>query len=99
MSCTIPTTGKPFSAFRFRPHQAAADVVYAAPSLAESAQAASAWSRMLSTASIEAARQGIRRIFVNLPASGSEGSVFHQVGFTLYAEEDIYCLSPEQTRS
>ena len=80
-----PHDGEAFVQLRYRPHQAAADVVYAAPSLEESPQATGAWSRILNAASIEAARQGIQRVFVNLPASGSEGDVFHQVGFTLYA--------------
>lgn len=82
--------GEGFIQVRYRPHQAAADVVFLAPSLEERRQAATAWAYLLDGAAVEAARHGIQRIFANLPESGAEVDVFHQSGFTLYAGEDIY---------
>jgi hypothetical protein len=87
-----PHDGEAFIQIHYRPHQAAADVSYLAPSLAEDRQATSAWLRLLDGACIEAAGRGIQRVFANLPESGAEVDVFHQAGFTLYAGENIYRL-------
>jgi hypothetical protein len=87
-----PRDGEAFIQVRYRPHQAAADVAYLAPTLTEDRRAASAWLRLLDGACIEAASRGIQRVFANLPESGAEMDVFHQAGFTLYAAEDIYRL-------
>ena len=84
--------GEGFIQVRYRPHQAAADVAFLAPSLEERQQAATAWAHLLDGAAVETARRGIQRIFANLPESGAEVDVFHQSGFTLYAAEDIYRL-------
>jgi hypothetical protein len=84
--------GEGFIQIRYRPHQAAADVAFLAPSLGEKRQAATAWAHLLDGAAVETARRGIQRIFANLPESGTEVDVFHQSGFTLYAGEDIYRL-------
>lgn len=83
--------GEAFIQVRYRPHQAAADVTFLAPSLSEHQRVATAWTHLLDGAGIEAAGQGIQRVFANLPTSGAEVDVFHQVGFTLYAEEEVYC--------
>jgi hypothetical protein len=63
--------------------------------LTEHQRAANAWAHLLDGACIEAARQGIQRVFGNLPAAGDEVDVFQRAGFTLYAEEDLYRLAPE----
>ncbi len=88
-----PHDGEAFIQVCYRPHQAAADVVYLAPSLSRDRRAANAWSRLLDGACIEAAGRGIQRVFANLPESGTEVDVFHQAGFTLYAGEEIYRLA------
>lgn len=89
-----PHEGEAFVQIRYRPHQAAADVAYLAPTLAEDHQTARAWSRLLDAACFEAARRGIQRIFASLPDSGAEVDVFQQAGFSLYTSEDIYRLTP-----
>ena len=89
--------GEAFIQVRYRRHQAAADVTCLAPALGENRRAAPAWSHLLDGAGIEAAGQGIQRVFASLPASGAEVDVFQQAGFTLYAEEDIYRREPEQS--
>jgi hypothetical protein len=85
--------GEGFIQVRYRPHQAAADVTYLAPSLPSSSRAADTWSHLLDGAGIEAAGRGIQRMLANLPESG-EVDIFQQAGFTLYASEDIYRLHP-----
>ena len=55
--------GEGFIQVRYRPHQAAADVAFLAPSLGERGQAATTWSHLLDGSAVEAARRGIQRIF------------------------------------
>jgi hypothetical protein len=88
--------GEAFIQVRYRPHQAAADVTCLAPALEVDRTASRAWPHLLDGAGIEAAGQGIQRIFANLPASGAEVDIFQQVGFTLYAEEEIYQRTSQQ---
>jgi hypothetical protein len=85
--------GEAFIQVRYRPHQAAADVTFLAPSLADDRPTARAWIRLLDGACMEAAGRGIQRVFVNVAESSAEADVFHQAGFTLYAGEEIFCLS------
>jgi hypothetical protein len=94
-SLSDPYDGQAFIQVRYRPHQAAADVVFLAPSLAEQEQMSRAWSRLLDGACIEAAGQGIQRVFASLPLSGEEVEVFQQTGFTVYAREDIFWREPQ----
>jgi hypothetical protein len=85
--------GEGFVQLRFRPHQAAVDVSFMAPALEEGRDATKVWSRLLDGACVEVARRGIQRVFASLPESGAEADLFYQSGFTLYAGEDIYCLT------
>jgi len=84
--------GDGFVQLRYRPHQAAADVMFLAPVPGNSARAAKAWSCLLDGAGTEAAGRGIQRMFANLPPPGVEADLFQQSGFTFYAQEDIYRL-------
>ncbi len=91
-----PHDGEAFVQVRYRPRQVAADIVYLAPSMDERGRVSGAWSSLLDGACIEAAGQGIQRVFANLPESGAEIDVFQQAGFALYAGEDVYRLEPAQ---
>lgn len=84
-----PEDGEAFIQVRYRPHQAVADVAYLAPSLDGGKQVANAWLRLLDGVCLEAAGQGIERIFASVPESGAEVEVFCQAGFTPYAREEI----------
>jgi len=84
--------GDGFVQLRYRPHQAAADVVFLAP-LPGNSKAAKAWASLLDGAGIEAASRGIQRMFANLPHPGAVADLFQQSGFTFYAQEDIYRLA------
>lgn len=88
-----PHDGEAFVQVHHRPHQAAADVAYLAPSLAENHRVAKAWSSLLDGACVKAAGRGIQRVFASLPESGDEAEVFQQSGFALYAGEDVYRLA------
>jgi hypothetical protein len=85
--------GEAFMQVQYRPHQAAADVAYVAPSLANHRQAGSAWSRLLDGVSVEVAARGIQRLFASLPEAGPEKEIFQQSGFSVYACEDILRLA------
>ena len=87
--------GEAFVQVQYRPHQAAADVAYMAPSLASNRQAnaGKAWSRLLDGVSVEIAARGIQRLFASLPEAGPEQEVFQQSGFSVYACEDIFRLA------
>ncbi len=91
-----PYDGEAFIQVRYRPHQAAADVVYVAPALAHGRRTVNAWMRLLESACSDAAGRGIQRVFANLPESGPEIDVFQQAGFTLYAGEEVYRLAQPQ---
>ncbi len=91
-----PHDGEAFIQVRYRPHQAAADVVYLAPALTHNRRTVNAWMRLLDGACSDAASRGIQRVFANLPESGPEVDVFQQAGFTLYAGEEVYRLAQPQ---
>lgn len=85
-----PQEGEAFVQVRYRAHEAAADVAYLAPSVAEDRRASHAWLALLDSACTDVATRGVQRVFANLPERGCEVDVFHQAGFALYAGEDIY---------
>ncbi len=87
--------GEAFIQVQYRPHQAAADVAYVAPSLEghQHANAGNAWSRLLDGVSVEVAARGIQRLFASLPEAGPEKEIFQQSGFAVYACEDIFRLA------
>lgn len=85
--------GDGFVQLRYRPHQAAADVIFLAPLLGNRDRAAKAGACLLDGAGIEAAGRGIQRMFANLPQPGVVADLFQQSGFTFYAQEDIYRLA------
>jgi len=91
--------GEAFVQVQYRPHQAAADVAYMAPSLASNRQAnaGKAWSRLLDGVSVEIAARGIQRLFASLPEAGPEQEIFQQSGFSVYACEDIFHLAQAPT--
>jgi hypothetical protein len=85
--------GEAFIQVQYRPHQAAADVAYLAPSLGGQPGMVNAWTRLLDGASIEVAARGVQRLFASLPEAGAEKEIFLQSGFAIYACEDIFRLA------
>ncbi len=90
--------GDGFVQLRYRPHQAAADVIFLAPLLGNTEKAFKAVARLLDGAGIEAAGRGIQRMFADLPQPGVVADLFQQSGFTFYAQEDIYRLAQPVSR-
>ena len=70
-----------------------AEVVYLAPALSADEEAPAIWRRLLAYLSAEAGRRGIQRLFARLPEDGPEVEAFQQVGFSIYAREDIFRLA------
>ena len=81
-----------FAQARMRRESAEADVVYLTPSLSVAEKAVALWCRLLEHLCLEAGEQGIQRIFAHLPEDGPEVEAFQQVGFSLYAREDVFRL-------
>ncbi len=81
-----------FAQVRIRKGSAEADVVYLAPSPSAEAEAKTLWCRLLERLCLEAGEQGIQRIFARLPEDRPGIEAFQQVGFSIYAREDIFCL-------
>ena len=82
-----------FAQGRMRKVASEADVVYLTPSLTVAEEAAAMWGRLLENLCLEAGEQGVQRIFARLPEDGPEVEAFQQVGFSIYAREDIFHLT------
>lgn len=81
-----------FAQARLRKGGSEADVLYLTPSLAVAQEATTIWSHLLENLCFEAGKQGVQRIFARPPEDGLEAEVFQQVGFSIYAREDIFRL-------
>ncbi len=81
-----------FAQVRLRRESSEAEVVYLAPSPPATGEAMTLWCRLLETLCFEAGKQGIPRIFARLPEDGPGVEAFQQVGFSIYAREDIFRL-------
>lgn len=82
-----------FAQVRLRRGSPKADVVYLTPSLSAAEEAKTIWCRLLECLCREAGEQGIQRVFAHPPEDGPEVEAFHQVGFSIYAREDIFRLA------
>ncbi len=82
-----------FAQMREREGRPVAEVVYLAPALSADEEAPAIWRRLLAYLSAEAGRRGIQRLFARLPEDGPEVEAFQQVGFSIYAREDIFRLA------
>ena len=75
-----------------RPARPEADLLLLAPHLNAHIDADDIWGRLLSHCSIEAGKFGIQRLYATLPDDGEMLELFKQVGFSLYAKEDVFRL-------
>ena len=82
-----------FAQVRMRKESSEADVVYLTPSPSAAGDAKTTWVRLLEKLCLEAGEQGIHRIFARLPEDGPGVEAFQQVGFSIYAREDIFWLA------
>lgn len=76
-----------------RPEQ---DVVFLAPSLEQGNGSHALWQRLLTYVCVKAGEMGHHRIYARLETGRDEVQVFKTVGFSAYAEEEIFCLTPDR---
>jgi hypothetical protein len=67
-------------------------VVFIAPALKLGNGAHAIWQRLLAYLCVKAGEQSGQRLYASLPADGEEYQIFRHVGFTAYAQEDVYKL-------
>lgn len=77
---------------RRRPGRPEHVVVFIAPALTLGNGAHAIWQRLLAYLCVKAGEQGSQRLFAGLPADGEEYQIFRHVGFTAYAQEDVFEL-------
>ena len=68
-------------------------VVFIAPALTFGNGAHAIWQRLLAHLCVKAGEQGGQRVYAGLPVDGKEYQIFRHVGFTAYAQEDVFELS------
>ncbi len=81
-----------FLQMRRRAHSAEAEIMLLAPGLDTPSGHPAIWEKLLSHAVQEAARQGIARVYVDVPEQPLPVSCFVHVGFKSYAHETIWRL-------
>jgi hypothetical protein len=73
-------------------------VVFIAPALTSANGTHAIWQRLLAFLCIKAGEQGSQRVYAGLPADGEEYQIFRHVGFTAYAQEDVFELAKGPAR-
>lgn len=81
-----------------RPDEPVAKVIYLAPSLPETDEAPFIWHRLLTHLCVKTGERGVQRLLVSLPEDGLEVEIFQQVGFSVYAHEEILRLEHASSR-
>lgn len=77
---------------RRRPGRPEHVVVFIAPPLTRGNGAHAIWQRLLTHLCIKAGEQGGQRVYAGLPVDGVEYQIFRHVGFTAYAQEEVFEL-------
>lgn len=78
---------------RRRPIRPEHVIVFIAPALTSGNGAHAIWQRLLTHLCVKAGEQGGQRIYAGLPIDGEEYQIFRHVGFTAYAQEDVFELT------
>ena len=81
---------------RARPDRPEQDVIFLAPSLEHGNGSHAIWQRLLTHVSVRAGEAGHHRIYARLAQGSDEVQIFRNVGFSAYAEEEIYRLDIEK---
>jgi len=77
---------------RKRPGRPEHVVVFIAPALRQGNGAHAIWQRMLAYLCVKAGERNGQRLYASLPSDGEEYQIFRHVGFTAYAQEDVFKL-------
>jgi hypothetical protein len=81
---------------RTRPDRPEQDVIFLAPSLEHGNGSHAVWQRLLTYVSVRAGEYGYHRVYGRLVQGSDEAQIFRNVGFSAYAEEEIYRLDIEK---
>lgn len=79
-----------FAQMRQRPGRNEYVIAVIAPALASGSGAHAAWQRLLAHLAVQAGERGGQRLYAGLPGEGEEYQIFRHMGFTAYAEEEVY---------
>jgi hypothetical protein len=79
-----------FAQMRQRPGCNEYVVVLIAPPLAAGSGAHAAWQRLLAHLAVQAGQRGGQRLYAGVPEESEEYQIFRHVGFTAYAQEDVF---------
>jgi hypothetical protein len=77
---------------RRRPGRPEHVIVFIAPALTPGNGAHAIWQRLLTHLCVKVGEQGGQRLYAGLPGDGEEYQIFRHVGFTAYAQEDVFEL-------
>jgi len=80
---------------RIRPGRPEQEVAFLSPALENGNGGHAMWQRLLNHLSVKASELGHQRIYARLTADSEEVRIFHNVGFSPYAEERIFRLDAE----
>ena len=75
---------------RQRPERKEYVVAFIAPALSAGGGVHATWQRLLAHLAVKAGERGGQRLYAGLPGEGEEYQIFRHVGFTAYAQEDVY---------
>jgi hypothetical protein len=67
-------------------------VIFMAPALSCTNGAHAIWQRLLTQICVDAGAKSVRCLYVNLTADSQEFQIFRSMGFSTYAQEDIFFL-------
>jgi hypothetical protein len=73
-------------------------ITYLGPSLTSREGTHALWQRLLAHAYVQAGEHGAHRVYAGLPPDGEETQLFRHMGFTAYAQEDIFRWHPEESQ-
>lgn len=73
-------------------------IAFIAPALTAGNGMHAIWQRLLAYLCVKAGEQGGQRLYAGLPADGEEYQIFRHVGFTAYAQEDVFQSAANTSR-
>ncbi len=83
---------------RQRPGRPEYVVIFIAPTLTAGNGTHAIWQRLLAYLSVKAGERGGQRLYAGLPSDGEEYQIFRHVGFTAYAQEEVFELMSPPAR-
>jgi len=88
-------TGHAFVQTRLRPGRPEQDIIFVSPGLETGNGRHALWQRLLALLCVQAGESGHQRIYARLDDATEAIQIFKNVGFTAYAQEDVFLLDPD----